>query len=376
MVAVDYLDPLELCPNDPAEGERVKIAVHALMLNPNDYQARFLLLQYTFGENALFYIGKNPVFQEMRDQDREFFELANQVAMAFCCYKLARCIHKYDRHKYSLHSFIWHVYRYAKDTVKGYARTAPGAHAIPDPDNPQKVREYIVSLNSDARDTLTYHMVTQWVEAVSSVLSRHAADFGVPADIVRTRQVGGVTEVVTAPDGLQHHIRRGHHEEQLLYDTLDMSPEECDRALAALNEHHAPLYSEDPAKRHSTLSAEEFGSFTRFYLENSKNNTFNQAVNNEVNLEIGRLYLCESTSLAGILDTLGPDYPQQVAMKLDNPSNAKKPEPLTPVKVRSRVYQNILPMLTDFMKKRESCISMKASSPPSSAMEGSSACDI
>lgn len=375
MVAVDYLDPLELCPNDPAKGERVKAAVHALMLNPNDFHARFLLLQYAFGDNALYYIGKYPVLYLIRDQERELFELANQVAMAVCCYKLARCIYKYDRHQHSLLSFIFHVYRYAKETVKGFVKAVSDAYAAPDPDALEIAGEYRRSLSADARDTLPYHMNTQWAEAVCSALNRHTEDFGVKASIIKTIQVGGTVEAVAAPNGV-HHVRSGHHEELLAYIALDMSPEECDRALAELAEHHAPLYSEDPVKQRPALPAEEFESFKRFYLENSKSNTFSQAVNHEVNLAIARLYLCESTSLAGILDALGPDYPQQAAGKLNHPSGEKIPGPLTPIKVRSRVYQNIIPMLAEFMKKRESCISTEKSLSPSEAKEGSSACGI
>ncbi|NLI19984.1 MAG: hypothetical protein GX418_00315 [Clostridiales bacterium] len=371
---MDFLDPSELCPNDPAQGERVKVAVHALMLNPNDFQARLLLIQYAFGINALNFIGKYPVFDEIRNRDRELFELANQVAMAFCCYKLARSIYKYDRYKHSLRSFVWLVYQYAKDTVRGYAKSAPGAHTALDPDNPRMAREFEAYLNSDAREALAYHMGTQWAEAVRSALGKHTEDFGAPASIVKTRQVGGEIKVIASPDGSQRRVKKGHHEEQLTYIALDISPEECERALAALAAHHAPLYSETATKRRPALSAAEFDCFKRFYLENSKNSTGNQAVNNEVNLAIGRLYLCEQMSLAGILETLGPEYPEQAVVEPDDPAGKVQPEWLTPIKVRSRVYQNLIPMFREFMKERDSCISKEEPSTPSEATEGSSAC--
>lgn len=373
---MDYLDPLELCPNDPAKGERVKVAVHALMLNPNDMPSRFILLQYGFGDDALNYTGKFPVFEKLRYQDRELFELANQVAMAFCCYKLAQSIYKYDRYKYSLKSFIGHMYYYAKKTVEGYAKNAPGAKKKSDFPEPVSIREYEVKRKAEDKDDRDYHTITQWADAVTAVLSGHQNVFGNPVNVDKTKQTGGVTVVVVGPDGSRHKVKTGYTEEQLLYIEFDMSLDECQRAIAFLKANGTKFYNDAAPKQHDTLSAAEFDSFRLYYLEHSAKNTFNQVVNNEVNLEIGRLYLLERSSLAGILDTLGADYPERVAEKMDGRANAKKPEPLTRIKVRGRIYQNIKPMLDNFMKEREGCISEEEKSLKSEAREGSSACDI
>jgi hypothetical protein len=374
MMAVDYLDPLELCPKDRAEGEKVKVAVHALMLNPNYFSARLVLMMYVFGNNALYFIGKSPVFVELRDRNRELFELANQVAMAFCSYKLAQCIYKYDRRSYSLKSFIWHIYRYAKETVKGYVKKVSGVFVASDPRNKQLADEFGAYLRSDTWDELPYHIDTYWAEAVSSALSKHAKDFGLHVSLVKTIQVGGETETVTAADGSKHFVKKGHHEEQLKYIALDMSHAECERALAELEAHGAPLYRDTETNQCPTMTEAEFERFRDYYLKNSTNNTVNQRVNREVNLAIGRLYLCEKASPTEIVDALGPEYPRQVAAKLDGFSAENMPGPLTVIKVRGRIYQNIVPMRTEFMKVCESCISGDEQSSPSMAKEGSSAC--
>lgn len=389
MVAVDFLDPSELCPDDPAEGKRVKVAVHALMLNPNDYQARFAVMQYAFGVNALYYIGKFPIFHEIRDQDRELFEFANQVVMAVCCHKLALSIHTYNRYQYSLRSYIWHIYGFAKNTVYGYVKTAPGAKGALGSDCPRLAREFEAYLNadSDARDALAYHINTQWAESVSSALSKHVGDFGVPAGVVRTRKVEDGSD--SPPDEAKR--EKKYHFEQLKYVAFDMSFEECKDAIAALEMHNAPLYKEAAPKPRPAPPEIQFECYTRFYLQNSKNHTFSQIVNNAVNLEIGRLFTCEKKSLAEILESLGPDYPRKIAEKLAHdpsaaraygidPSEAEKFDPsaaklLTPVTVRGRVYQNHIPMLKLFMTERASCISEQEPS-QSDAKEESSSCGI
>ncbi|MDR1727444.1 MAG: hypothetical protein LBT74_05895 [Acidobacteriota bacterium] len=139
---VDYLSPEQVYPSgrQPSAGfeaEEVKYAVLCLMLNPNATWARFKLLWYAFGDKTR---GRGIA------DEVEFL-----AAKAFTITRLARSIHKYDRHRQTLQSFIFHVFDYAKKDVhdvKAAVReaflgkagladgAAPSVHGMEDRDAP------------------------------------------------------------------------------------------------------------------------------------------------------------------------------------------------------------------------------------------------
>ena len=111
----DYLTPSELCPSNTQYGESVRLAVHALQLNPNAIWARLRLLVYTFGSDCLDY---NGGVLDMTNGGAMLKETANRAAMAMCGASLARGIHKYDRYEEPLKKFVWKIYNNSRRTVR------------------------------------------------------------------------------------------------------------------------------------------------------------------------------------------------------------------------------------------------------------------
>jgi hypothetical protein len=115
----DYLASAELSPQSHKAGDNIRLAVHALMLNPNGYWARTRLIEWQFGEKAFDHDGK--VLDKLEKIEPELAILANQAAMSFCAAKIAMEIHKFDRYgKYSLDQFIMLQYYNARQTVRDY----------------------------------------------------------------------------------------------------------------------------------------------------------------------------------------------------------------------------------------------------------------
>ncbi|MDR2909107.1 MAG: hypothetical protein LBU86_04415, partial [Oscillospiraceae bacterium] len=421
----DYLASAELSPSSLESGDKIRLAVHSLQLNPNAYFARLDLIKWQYGEEALEYNGK--VLDKLEQIEPELAQIGNRAAMSFCAAKIAMEIHKFDRYgDMSLDHFIKVQYNNAKKTVRDlYVRKI--GKGRPKKAATNKDAEYRARIDAEfaevfgsrsvyeiLKELLTgygvsapgeKHTKTEWQELIlnnaafqasrnevhemleeetasapaieyeehrhdddtqeqshsttslendmqKSVMSRYANEHEKDVKIVKDGQVGG--KIV--PDEKTGRPKKvGWHLAQLTYLQYDMSAEELAAALAALKEHGTPQYVGAPYVPPTPPEPEpampDFEEFKVYFLKDRKKCTAKQRVDNQVALEVMRLYGWEGLDgYRKIFARLGEDYASKKAAELgEKPDAAKK---LTKDAVRGMVERGSR-MLDTFMHSSE-----------------------